>query len=656
MTSTSDQDGRDLLEFADAVNAGYGPQPTNELERTYLKTQRGMGRHHTTMPAHQKMQTWEDIMNTVAISSPPGSRRGKRMSWSPLASAAAALLIIVASFGTWYLRDGGSNPPPDFNQHAAIAPVSGERLHLQTPASRFACDFSQDMPILSSNGDEPIGGTFLYYEPGGDLMLHCDAEPEDVVLASGVINAGPLYGVPGMVSVSIAQEGTTDEFDHSEYLNVLTGQTFVTDKPNSDYGFMQWPMDINARGRFEIIQNADGKLVALDTTTMSPLLIEDLFGENAPESFYLRASSSNDGSILAMVLLNPISGNDPWNIAMRAADIGTPGDILLLDANTGETSWLTLPDPDAAILQLNLSPDGSTLAVFLADPDNTTTPDSYVETINTANGSVIAQTGYFVPFNWQVAWTDAGLVVQADNELWLMPADGGDVETIYAFASEGTGLTGLNNTLDPNTVTVQSVDCDEECRLRESDVGVTVVNAATGESTRFMGQDVAYMSWVDTTSLMVMMDPAIPFPDPATATVIDPLTGETVTVFEGVPGIGIASPNAMPSMGMHSADVSANGQVRIVGISVQSIIELRSDGTTSSARMLPVPGRWADFPDSFGRTVLFVSPDGNTLSLSVDGDEGQARFLLDLSDPEAEWVSVSSGSGSIFFVTGVPED
>lgn len=650
MTPLSNHEDRDLLEFADAVNAGHGLQPQNDLERTYLHVHRRVNLQGAAMPFDVRQESWESIMSTIAISSPSrsGTRlRARRVRWSPLASVAAAILLVMVGIGTWYTQDNHRTPPDPY-QYAAMAPISGNRLQLATPTDHYSCDFSKDMPILESDSNLPVGGTVLYYQSGGSLMLHCDGQAEDIVLAEGVFSVSPVDGIEGLARLQFDSDGREIEF-----LNVFTGQSFTTRAPSTEDGFLQQSAGDMVQGRFLLVNDYDGKLIALDTTSMEPLVIEDLFGDKLPETFTVQIASTDDGSLLAMIPFNPIRGEQDFrSVAIRGNEIGNPGDILMIDTNTGDTSWLTIPGEDAHLVSMTLSPGGSTVGIFIASPDDPNSRESYVMAINTRDGSVIAQTGYFQAFNYRSVWTKAGLVVQMDDDLSLISIVDSDVRELYHFDSAGTDLGGLQITMDPNVVIVESIACDGECRRKESNVGVTAVNVETGEHTRFMGQNVAYIDWVDQTNLLLMMDPGIFSPDVDTAIVIDPVSGETVTTFENMPGIGYVE-NQRPTIGPVSIDTQAQGTVTVVAISTQNLIELRSDGTTSTARLLPVPGRWAENPDAHGRANIILSPNGQTLSLSVEGDEAQSRFLLDLSDADAEWIEITPGRGYTQFVMGI---
>ena len=120
MTSSHQKpDERDLLDFADAVAAGQNPQPLTDEERTYLHVQRAMQGESAAIPSTTKQSTWEHVMSTLALtpeapvsnrtrkqqglSSPPRAGRARRMQWTPLASVAAALLVIIACYGVFTL-------------------------------------------------------------------------------------------------------------------------------------------------------------------------------------------------------------------------------------------------------------------------------------------------------------------------------------------------------------------------------------------------------------------------------------------------------------------------------------------------------------------------------------------------------------------------
>lgn len=677
MTSTPhNPDERDLLDFADAVNAGQNPQPTNDMERTYLHVQNAMQGESSSIPSTTKQSTWEDVMSTLAITpEAPVSNRTrkrqalsspsftpKRMRWSPLASVAAAALVILASFGVWFTSGNESAPPPvEPRQVAGLTP--GELLQVATPTVGYACDFSQDMPIVSSNEQLPIDGTYLVWQSGGDLILRCDEEVEDIVLASNINQAGPVEGIPGMVMVYLLEEGATDLGDgYSVYINVTNGESFVTGNVNVDRGFWQQAWGDYQNGPVLFIHNQDGILVALDTRTMNAMPIGEMFGADAPQSFNLLQDTSEDGSTLALMLGDQEAANTATHPmpALRASETGADGDLLLLNLETGVTLWLSLPISDTEYLSgAIISPDASMVAVTIAlRSEDIFAMESRIMIVDTQDGSILHETDWIETFGMETLWTEQGLVVQGYRDLLLLPTDDGETQLLYQLDSE-TSLQGLKPTMDPNVIVVDSILCEGECKLAESNVGVVAINLETVETNRYIGQNAASLSWSDSNNLLLLTDPGVASPDTTTYTVVDPVSGDTVATFEDVPGIGMIE-RQYPLIGPKSIDVSADGQTRVVAIGVQNIFALTSDGTEHSARLLPVPGRWADVVEENPTAILFLSPDGTQLSVMANGDEAQTRFILDLTDPDAEWIPVEysapGGGGYILFVEGVREN
>lgn len=674
-------DERDLLDFADAVAAGQNPQPRTDEERTYLHVQRALQGESAAIPSTTKQSTWEDVMSTLALtpeapvsnrtrrqqalsSPPPRAARPRRMQWTPLASIAAAVLVIIASFGVWFTSGNESTPPPPVEPRHVAGLAPGELQQIATPKSTYACDFTQDMPIVSTNEALPVEGTHLVWEEGGDLILRCDEEPEDIILASGINQAGPVENMPGIATFYKLEDGSTDLMNgYSVFINITNGESYTTGNVNVDRGFWQQTWGDYRSGPFLFVHDVDGFLVALDTRTMSAMPIGELFGEAAPQSFNLLADVSAEGSTLALMLGDQEaanSGKHPMP-AMLATETGANGDLLLLNTESGETSWLTLPLVETENLTgAILSPDASMVAVTLApDTDEVMATDARIMIVSTEDGAILNETEMFESFDLDSLWTDSGLVVQTAQDVLLVPTNGDEVSTLYAQEDSASTVHGLKPTMDPNVIVVTSVHCEGECRLAEANVGVVAINLATGKSERYMGQNAAYLDWADTVNLLLLTDPAVTSTDTTTYTVIDPVSGETVATFEDVPGIGVID-QQMPLLGAKSIGVSADGQTRVVSIGMQHIVELKSDGTEHSARVLPAPGRWAEEGSGNPTASIFLSADGTQLSAMAQGDEAQTRFILDLTDPEAEWVTVETtvpgGGGFILFVEGVPAD
>lgn len=586
-----------------------------------------------------------------------------------MASIAAAMLVVLASVGIWRINTMPNDSlPPLAPQVAGI--VSGDDIAMQvaTPAPKYACDFSQDIPIIPDVNEIPIDGTVLYIDnrgdhsenPTGDLMLRCEGEPEDVVLASDVKSVGPAEGMPGIVATYAPGDGESTTLT---YINITTGDSFVAGSSNADHGFAQSTWDTYFSGSYLFVNDKDGLLVALDTRTMTASTIVELFGEGIPESFNLIHGSSKDNSLLALAVAvaEPLTDGTMALSTPHAGDTGAEGDILLLDSETQETNWLTIPGDDAYIQALIPSPDGSMVAVVLGNGDATSSQASVILFSN-VDGEVLAESDTFESPNVETLWSDSGLVIQSRSDLLLLPSDGSDTVILYSMEGSDT-LHGLKPTMDPNVVVVISTICSGECSLTdpETDAGVTSINVATGETIRFEGVNAAYLDWGSAITLLLMVDPTITYPDPATYTAIDPVSGDVVAEFTDVPGIALV-PRQRPIIGAQSISTSESGIVTVVSIGLTNMFELRSDGTTHSSRRLPAPGNW-DFGDSgWDLTgVVAVSPQGTKLFSAGQEDEGRFRYILDLTDPNAEWITientvVSSDRGFIQFVEGVPEE
>lgn len=675
-------DERDLLDFADAVSAGNNPQPANDLERTFLHVHHAMQGESAAIPSTTKQSTWEDMMSTLALTpEAPVSNRTrrnrapsapsftpKRLRWTPMASAAAAMLVVLASFGIWTATtQNPSTPPPAPRQVAGIAPVPGETLQLATPASKYACDFSQDMPIIPDVNEIPIEGTLLYISnrgshsenPTGDLMLRCEGEPEDIVLAQDVLGASPLESVPGVIVIH-NEAVVESSLSSTQYLNITTGESFVAGQPDPDA--MQQTWNESAASPIIIVNDETGKLVVLDTRSMVATPVESLFGPIVPASFMLMHNVSADGETIALALAGQNEDQDFRTLVIGADELGTDGDILLLDTETGDQNWLTIPRDGVGIEHIWLSPDGEKLAAALAGPGSSPGSEYTVTVIATRDGSVLANSEPFTSFDLRTLWMNEGLLIQAGSDLVMLPANGEEQSILYSSES-GEPVFGLKPTMDPNVVVVNSTICTGECSLAdpETDAGVTSINVSTGETKRFEGVNAAYLDWGPAITLLFMVDPTITYPNPATYTAIDPVSGDVVAEFTDVPGIALV-PRQRPIIGAQSISTSESGNVTVVSIGLTNMFELRSDGTSHFARKLPAPGNWAFGGSGWDLTgVVAVAPQGDLLFSAGQEDEGRNRYVLDLTDPNAEWTTientvVSSDRGFVSFVHGIPED
>jgi len=173
------------------------------------------------------------------------------------------------------------------------------------------------------------------------------------------------------------------------------------------------------------------------------------------------------------------------------------------------------------------------------------------------------------------------------------------------------------------------------------------VNTRTGESIEIEGVDVSHnvSPWLADTRFLVVAETHPAWMDDTssiTVRVVDAVTGETL---DEIPDISYVHEPGGPSMGPHGVVSTADGHVEVVAFNVSQILAMESGPNGATTRLLPSPRLESDAYG--GILTLWLSDDGTRLSLSIDGDETGTRYLIDLTDPEAEWLPVPVQPGSV---------
>lgn len=140
-------------------------------------------------------------------------------------------------------------------------------------------------------------------------------------------------------------------------------------------------------------------------------------------------------------------------------------------------------------------------------------------------------------------------------------------------------------------------------------------------------------------------------PDQVNINVFAPVTGELIQQIVDAP-----NPNDTRPMGMgiskDSFITSQTGATTVSIIGWQTIYVIVVQDGAPVIRSINPPSEGQSTAD------VAISPDGTTLSMANENDESRTRWLLDLTDPAAEWLKVPSdgacsGPGTIQFLPGV---
>lgn len=665
-----------FLDYGDRVVDGDTAPPTTDLESTFLRVQRAMRadqRVPGTMPDHLRMRAWEDVMQNTAIAPSHNSTIGQRrksyplprMAWTGAANVALAILVIIAGFGAWRAFDGGfaggnNNPAPSGGRYAQapMTPLPIATAPTSAPVeSLWACDISGDIPIVPDVSSSALDGTSLYItprnqmidDPTGTLMLHCVDEPEDIELAQRVVSAGG-GPIPGVVQLSVLPDGaTTLEEQIPAYLNLLTGQSiefagFSIDSSEHDWSSIPGSPWVVGR----VLNNpAIAELVNLQTMESRPL--DDLTGADVASGTDIPGIGvvANDTTVLAFT--QPYTGPGEGGTIMT--DTGAPGDLMILGEDFDNIRWIDLPESLQYVRDMWLSPDGSAIALSVFDGATQLEESRSYAIISAEDGTLIGQSGPITALGNPIAlWIqDSGAITYtAGDTVQVLRADPGAQPEVVL--EPGQELFSVRTTYDPD-VLVASIRKDHgtDADPASTDVDkVFSVNIATGATHEFDGMEIGDIhSQIMPQANVLLMYDFVALESPVMVTAYDPVSGALIAELGELPSPHTGS----LTVGKDSFSSSPEDGTTIFTVGWQNILLVQvENGSPTITRVEPPT-------ESTGRASAVLSPDGQTLSLVNTIDESRSRWLLDLSNPDAEWIeipneAVGSDPGMVLFIRG----
>lgn len=373
MTSSPEiPDGRDVFDFADAVNAGKHPQPQNDLERTYLHVQQAMS--GASLPTDMKEKSWEDIMATLAMpSEKPVSNRTKRLTapppppvvarkrpqWASIASIAAVVAVILASFGIWQSLSGPGGPDSDapYAPHlAALVPIDPSPMATQVYNLAYCTGMTENIPVTVVKADEAARN-----QNSLDVMVWLDdttvrarcTDGTEIILAEGAVDISQSAH-PGIVEYGFRDGSTYIRTYHS----LMNGKTI------SDNWSLRTSLDTGEFGtslanplQVVISTRDQSQWSVADFDTMEEATLEELTGVRISSSQRLTATGSEDGSTIAIApSMYETEGSSTF---LRI--YGAPGDVAIISANFLSSSWISIPEEMAQVNNISLSSDGTQL-------------------------------------------------------------------------------------------------------------------------------------------------------------------------------------------------------------------------------------------------------------------------------------------------------
>lgn len=653
-SSPMNPDERDLLDYADAVNAGEAPQPQTDLERTYLHVQSTMKGESGAIPADLKQSTWEDVMDTLSLAPErPISNRTrrhrattpvrmipKRLRWTPLASVALVAVLVLASIGTWRAAtyDNGTTPP--LAPHVAGLSTSADTALLAaTPESDEAHAASRSIPIVQNVDTQPMDGPVIWLTNSGDVMY------DDGLGAVETITTGVSFIKPGMPNIlqfttegetTIGKDGNPVGSYTTTYYNLVSGESLVDDGTFSSYlggTNMYGPLTVLT------IADAPGQWSIVNFETMESRSIAELTGGAFPSQESITVSVADNHSAIA-VATSQYESESSSTLMLQS---GLPGEVAVIPADLSEPTWVSVPEGMPAVGNISLSPDGTRVAFISADNfrggSNMT-----VAVVDVVTGEQLVRTQRvesttFSNFQWV---EDGGtFVIVTDKAVQKYALDGSDMTIL--FKTDGTinqmPQFGVSNILH---LQVSSEDLSITTPRPETTQFV-ILNTETGETVTVEGKP-WYLGASHPVQLSTSLAPIPVSQDGRTAVLVHPITGESDPALIADVYDPLADPNFDPETAEPVPFVQPVVTAQEASVSVVTL----ADGTlavlTTTTKSMDT--RAIEIPEGAAGKQLQLSPDGEYLLAGAAWEsqgEGDSYYTLDLTDPNTEWVSGAPG-------------
>ncbi len=411
-----------------------------------------------------------------------------------------------------------------------------------------------------------------------------------------------------------------------------------------------------------------GRWAITDFRTMESQLLDDVTGTLWPAasedaiSGNIHASVSDDSGALAIWPALPYVEAEPAEDVSGSvdADAIAEGDVLIINNSLDDVHWIDIPADLPPVRDMRLSPDGTHLALIGSGSMMDQQPVRTVSIVNVATGEEVARSEegiYRGNFELSVTWVQNGqaLAYLQNNALNLLTLDG---ESSVLLTVDGE-VVNLRNTVDADVVLASRMQAEEVATETPDQVQALtyVVNTRTAEVAEVEGSDLRNTwGWEQPPAAVMLIGTVDTAAGTTTYRLVDAVTGEDIAGANEF--VAQNGEYGQPEGGKNSFTTSMNGSVTAVGIGDGPLWVIQEAEGVVEAREVTAPISWGMGPFNFASVLL--SPDGTMLSLTVNGDESRTRYLLDLTDPESEWLEVPStvpgeGTSMIFFVPGTSD-
>lgn len=656
-------DERDLLDFADAVNAGKNPQPRTDEERTYLHVQNTMQGKTVDMPTATKQSTWEDVMSRISISPeapvsnrtkrqrgltpPPANFRPKRLKWTPLASIAAAALVIIASFGIWFTSGNESAPPPQEALQVAGITTGGDIAQADATPDATAViveTSNRSIPIIQHVDEQPIDGPVIWLTTTGDVMY--DDGMEVTTIAT---NATNIQSQTTNVIKVISDEPNQDWVDKDgreyegytvTYHNLITGESLVDDQSFSSY--LGGP---NTFGSLMVltIDDAPRQWSIVNFDTMESKSVEALTGGQYRSSESISVAVSEDHSVVAVGTSQYES--EASALLMKAS--GMPGEVVVVPADLSEATWVSVPEGMPPVANFYLSPDGSRIA-FIASDNSRQGSSMTVSVVDVTTNEELTRTEQIdsemiIHFQWLP--TDDGFVIHTRENIQRFTLDGS--ESTVLFESEDT-IDQMPNMIGSDMIYLRVWSAPEgELTPDPESSQLVILNPVTGETITVDGNP-WFMGGSYPMTYSTSLAPIAVSKDGVTATLVHPITGESYPDLDANVDDPTMRPDFEPVEGEVFYTLETVRSARSAPVSIVELVDGNLALFTTSADSFEA--RVVEVPETLSNEQFYLSDDGRHL---IAGNswvlpEGASMWMLDLSDETGEWVQFAPNQTIIF--------
>lgn len=421
------------------------------------------------------------------------------------------------------------------------------------------------------------------------------------------------------------------------FYNLSTGETLGFTHTSSGSG-----ASLHGQLGIRQVETAPNLWSVVNFDTMEWVTLDDLTGGHFPTSTTLSSSLSPDGSAIAVAS----SQYQTESSSLLLQQSGLPGEIAVIPADLGEPTWVKVPDGVPPIGNMSLSPDGSKIALISGERfrggSNMT-----VAVVDVATGEVLTRTqrvesSTFSHFQWVNNGDD--FVIVADKNVQLFTLEGEEeAEPTVIYETEGTlilmpqfGQSDLLHLLESSDDLSATASTPETSQF-------VILNTDTRDVISIEGEP-----WFPGLMFPEQMTRSLaPIPvseDGKTAILVHPITGEMypdlvadVTDFRDDPDF-----DPETSTAIHLPDTvttAYHAPISVVVLADGNLAVFDTSEETFTARVI-------EWPEGAHDKQIQLSPDGGYLTVGAAWEtqnENDTFFMLNLTDPNAEWVEGEPG-------------